>query len=327
LTESTQRAVVIGTGSIGRRHLSVLKSLNITALAVSVRASRRDELRSEGWTCLESVEEARDAGATVAIIATDTHRHTTDVEKALHCGLHVLVEKPIASGVVGCDHLPRLASDKGLGLFVACPLRFDPGLQKVRSLLPQVGHIEAALVECRSYLPHWRPERDYKETYSARAGEGGVLLDLIHEIDYALWLFGFPRRISGRLANLGRLGIETDEMADAKWILSNGAEIHFGLDYISREATRSLTVFGETGTIRYDFLGRELRMRKTGKEIERLTFQKVTDDLLIEQMKDFLRFPQGANTELIATGTEGIRALTVCDAWRASAQSGRIYNL
>ena len=50
----------------------------------------------------------------------------------------------------------------------------------------------AVRVECQSWLPYWRPERDYRESYSARADEGGVLRDLVHELDYAIWAFGGP---------------------------------------------------------------------------------------------------------------------------------------
>ena len=50
----------------------------------------------------------------------------------------------------------------------------------------------SAHVSCQSWLPDWRPGRDYRESYSARADEGGALRDLVPELDYATALLGRP---------------------------------------------------------------------------------------------------------------------------------------
>src|SRR5471030_3247094 len=97
LMDTRHMAAVIGTGSIGFRHMQVLKSLEIPVIAVPAREERRLELQSQGWHCAASVQEANQAGATIAVIATDTRRHAADAEEALRAGLHVLLEKPMAS--------------------------------------------------------------------------------------------------------------------------------------------------------------------------------------------------------------------------------------
>jgi predicted dehydrogenase len=316
---------VIGTGSIGYRHMQVLRSLEVPVVSISVRETRRMELEYEGWCCATSLGEAREAGAAFAVIATDTSRHVGDTEEALNSGLHVLLEKPMAACAPVAKHLPGMAAARKLGLFIGCPLRFDPGLGAVRKKMKEIGSVHEVRIECRSYLPDWRPNRDYRAAYSARADEGGVLRDLIHEIDYALWLFGIPSRVFGILRNLGRLGIQSEEMAEGSWIGPSGTNISIGLDYLSRHPRRILRAQGDSGELEYDFLVRRLRLRIVGARAdETIDFPKRPNDLYVQQMSEFLTITEGGAARLITSAIDGVNALAVCDAWRRSAATGRI---
>ena len=116
--------------------------------------------------------------------------------------------------------------------------RIETAEQDNRDLLPQIGAVHAVRVECQSYLPDWRPGSDYRESYSARADEGGVLRDLIHEIDYATWLFGWPVAVTARYGNTGRLGIAAEEWAELAWEAPADVEVSMRLDYLTRPPRR-----------------------------------------------------------------------------------------
>jgi predicted dehydrogenase len=318
------KVAVMGTGSIGCRHLQVLKSLGVPVVAVSVRETQRIELESRGWLCAKSIAEAKYEGANIAVIATDTQRHVTDTEEALNLGFHILLEKPMGTSADQVRHLPMLASKRGLKLFIGCPLRFDPGLMVIRQKITAIGAIHAIQIECRSYLPNWRPNRDYRTTYSARADDGGVLRDLIHEIDYAIWLFGMPRQVLGELGNLGRLGIESEEMAEGHWSAPAGGFVAIGLDYLSRPPRRHLSVQGALGSLEYNFINRKLRLQTVESPVEEMDFKNTKDDIYILQMNEFLDVAVGGKPRLMASAEDGVNALAVCDAWRRSAVSRRI---
>ena len=204
--------VVLGTGSVGYRHLSVLRSLGRKCIAVPVRPDRARTLSAEGWEVAGSLDESASMGARAAVIATDTHRHVPDTQHALRLGLDVLCEKPLAEDAVAASRLPGLPEESRPRLFVAYCLRFDEGLSAFCARLGSIGKIHSVRIECRSFLPEWQPHRDYRESYSARALEGGVLRDMSHEVDYACWLFGIPGAVSGTIGNTGRLGIESEEI-------------------------------------------------------------------------------------------------------------------
>ncbi len=71
-----------------------------------------------------------------------------------------------------------------------------PGLQKIEEWINQdkLGKIYSVQVDLGEYLPDWHPWEDYRQSYAARADQGGgVVLTLIHELDYLHWLFGKPK--------------------------------------------------------------------------------------------------------------------------------------
>ena len=195
-----------GTGSAGQRHLKALRSVGgVEPVAVPHRRSRLAELEADGFATAPDIRTAASYGARIGIVATDTARHADDALSALEEGLGVLIEKPMAVDAAEARRLCEQASKLGRTVYVGCVLRFSESLNTFRDLLGNIGRLHAVRIECQSYLPEWRPGRAYQESYSARAGEGGVLRDLIHEIDYAGWLFGWPVALHAKVRNLDPL--------------------------------------------------------------------------------------------------------------------------
>jgi len=314
---------VVGTGSIGSRHMNVLSHLGATVIAVPQRPERRNELEREGLVCAGSLCEARDAfGVEAAIICTDTSRHVANVMEALSCGLHVLCEKPLAPSCHATKGLQEAMRAAGRAVFVACNLRFDLGLKIFRNHLADAGELHSIRIECRSYLPEWRPHQPYKDSYSARVGEGGVLLDLVHELDYALWFFGQPSHVNGVLINHGLLDIPVDETAAGSWRAPNGALISMELDYVSRVKSRFVRATGTKGEIIYNIVARTLNLVRPGQAMMTKQIPGNTGDAYQAQALAFLEFLSGGSPGELATIEAGMNVLAVCDAWRRSSLTG-----
>ncbi len=108
-------------------------------------------------------------------------------------------------------------------------------------------------VICSSYLPDWRPGVDYRTVYSAhKALGGGVTIDLIHEWDYLVDLFGVPQQLYNFKGTYSDLEIDSDDLSVyiAKYPTLL-AEVH--LDYFGRGYRRSIELFCRDGSYLADF--------------------------------------------------------------------------
>ena len=309
--------LVRGTGSIGMRHLCTLQSLGgFRPVALPVRSERTEELKAAGFEVATGVTDAAAATPGASIVCTDTSRHIADALELLAHG-PVLIEKPLAA--VGAQLLPLLERPEAHErVAVAFPFRFDEALHRFRQLLPRIGAVHAVLVECASYLPDWRPDRDYRESYSARADEGGVLRDLSHELDYAVWAFGAPRSVRCRMST-GRLGIEADEQAELWWRAPGGAAVTVRLDYLTRGTRRRMVADGSEGTLVWDAVAGRVELTLPGSAPLVETLIPNRDAVLLRQADAFLN---GRGADRLCTLEEGARIVALADAARRAADSG-----
>ena len=317
---SSHCVAVIGTGSAGTRHLEVLRTLeSVRAIAVSKRPERVKELREAGYCVTEDLRQAANMGADLCVVATDTARHAEHSNLAMECGFGVLVEKPIAATFSEAQIMSLRSCEHQRKLFVGCVLRFSESLNVFRERLAGIGRLHSVRIECQSYLPDWRPSRPYRESYSARASEGGVLRDLIHEIDYAGWIFGWPSAVQARLKNLGRLGIEAEEIAELNWETSGGCIVSIGIDYLTRSPRRRIRALGESGTLEWDGIIGTVTTEHPGSREQVFHSSQTRNQMLAEQDLAFINAGPAVCDSRLATGLDGLKALAICDAARQAA--------
>jgi predicted dehydrogenase len=263
------------------------------------------------------------------VVATDTGRHLADVREALDLGAEVLVEKPLAARREGVFDLLTYASVSGRRLFVACNLRFSRAIQLFRTHLPKVGRSYSVRIECQSYLPSWRPGTDYRQSYAARPEEGGVMRDLVHELDYAVWLFGRPTQVAAMLHNSGELDIDSEESADVLWRVPEGPAVSVRLDYLARRTRRSVHVVGSNGELSCDLVAQTVQWKPNEGEGWVVDAKQERDEMMMRQAQAFLD-AVGAPAErtvesvsVMATGNEGLFCVALMDAARKASASGR----
>lgn len=241
-------AVVRGGGSIGARHVEVLRSLGLSVDLWPVRPRPEADgvVGDDGGP-------AACATADLVVVATDTGRHVADALVALDAGAaRVLVEKPLSPAAVDADPLSR--HDRADRVRVAAPLRGHRAYALVLGLVRTAARPLSAHVACQSWLPDWRPGRDYRESYSARAEEGGVLRDLVHELDYATALLGPPDLSWAALDRSGPLEMPAEQAATLAWTTPDDDRVLARLDYVSRPGRRHLSLDGPDLRLDWDLL-------------------------------------------------------------------------
>jgi predicted dehydrogenase len=144
---------------------------------------------------------------------------------------------------------------------LAARQRGCPSLLRLRQLLHDraIGRVVRASFEAGQWLPDWRSQQDHRQSYSADPQRvGGVVLDLIHEIDAAPWLLGPLTPVACQIAQVPALGIRSEAVATALLRRDAGALVQIGLDYVARRPLRRYQLVGEAGTLCWDLLRREL---------------------------------------------------------------------
>ena len=258
------RFLVIGCGSIGKRHIKNLLSLGAAELlAFDVRLESRLEVEeSLRVKTVGQLEAAWQWAPNVVLVTTPTSLHVPLALESAARGCHLFIEKPLSDRWENIDLLLTEARHHRLITLVGCNMRFHPGLAVMKKLLDEraIGRVIAARIEVGQYLPDWHPWEDYRQSYSARRElGGGVILDAIHELDYARWLLGEVASVICCAEKLSGLEIDTEDTAALLLRFQSGAigEIH--LDYVQRAYSRTCQIIGDQGTLHWDYSTGQVR--------------------------------------------------------------------
>lgn len=326
------KALVVGSGSIARRHLANFRLLLPKAEVGCISASGRSLAEGEtaATTQFQSMDEVMSWAPDLAVVASPAPLHIDHARQLLEAGIPVLIEKPLS------DRLDRLHDVQPLldryrdRIEVAYNLRFLSSARKMKSLIDEacVGRVLGLHIEVGQYLPDWRPQADYRRQVSANKSlGGGVLLELSHEMDYLTWLFGRFDQVFCIASNSGQLEIDVEDRADI--LLSrDGLTAHMHLDFLQRRAKRGCKVIGSTGTIYWDLIANRITRDGPDGESDLLFSDPTADrnDMYVELLRGFIDVAAGRTAPRI-TLDEGLLTLDMVEAMRESAATGRQVSL
>jgi predicted dehydrogenase len=287
-------ALIVGSGSIARRHIANLRKLCPTCRIVVLR---RDTTK-----CLELVdadrvvsklEDAISESPDIAIVANPAPFHIPIAQCLADVGCHLLIEKPLSDGKKGISKLIETCTARKTILMIGYNLRYCPSLQTMAKLVTngKIGRIQYLSAQVGQYLPDWRPATDYRCGVTAQAAlGGGALLELSHEIDIALWLGGSVLSVSANLARVSSLEINTEDCVDILINYSSGACGHIHMDLLQRTPTRRCRVVGSEGTLLWDYYEDSLLFSDSNGQWERIEAPQMGDrnNMYLNELADFL---------------------------------------
>lgn len=258
--------VVAGSGSIGRRHIDNIRRLRPEATIVLLRAGGRKDAFSES----QGLEVVSDLNAVEApalvVIATPSSLHADLLSQVIERNWPAYVEKPLVTDRRQLDHIIALRKrcQYDAPVVSGCNLRFLPSLHRLKTELEEgtIGELGRVNIQTGQWLPDWRPGQDYRRSYSVDPSlGGGVILDLVHELDAVRWLCG-EMEVKGVAAGRSpALSIDAEsQVVIALRAKSNEAVISVGLDYLARPAVRRYEFYGSQGTLCWDLPANRLEL-------------------------------------------------------------------
>lgn len=247
------KILIVGLGSIARKHIEAIKYLKYDVTIYALR-STKDVLIEEGIINVFSLDNL-DISFDFAIISNPTHLHFIYIKRLAEENIPLFIEKPPSHSLDNCSELISLIEAKNLKTYVACNLRFHPCVIYINEFIKKVPNkINEVNVYCGSYLPDWRPGKDFRKIYSTNENMGGgVHLDLFHELDYTTWIFGLPIKSRSNKRSVSSLDINAIDYAN--YCLDyNTFTANIVLNYYRKKVKRTIEILLENHIINVDLV-------------------------------------------------------------------------
>ena len=279
------RILIIGLGSIAAKHIVALRSINSSFEIFALRNSLKSK-SFQGVTNLYSIDSS-EISFDFIIISNPTYLHGKAILKSLKFNCPLFIEKPVLGNLNDATILQEKIKQENVRTYIACNLRFHPLIVFLKNYLRESAFdINEINVYCGSYLPEWRPGIDFRKVYSANAEMGGgVHIDMIHELDYCIWLFGKPIEVRSLKRSASSLGINSIDFAQYTLLYQNFV-LNIHLNYFRRDIKRQIEIVTKDDTFVGDLISNKLTSLSEGKILFQSDFKM--SDTYFEQMKYFI---------------------------------------
>ena len=326
---------VVGLGFMGSTHLQAYRAIpsaEIVAVASSDARKRAGDLSAVSGNLDVSAEPLDFSGvarhgtaeklfADPQVEAVDlcvpTYLHASLAGAALEAGKHVLVEKPMALSTAECDSMMAAAQAARKVLMVAQVIRFWPEYAAARDWVRagRLGSIRYASFQRRCACPEW------SGWLSERAKSGGGIFDLlIHDIDYALYLFGRPGSVRASGVEAAERGID---VVETELVYDDGPMVRVSGGWQGRGKSpfaMGFRILGEAGTLDFESDGTPLTCYAPDRDGE--TVEVKPGDGFQAELETFIAACAAGRPPADCPPKDSAWATRVALAMRASREQG-----
>jgi len=251
------RILIIGLGSIGKKHINAILYLYPDAYIYALRSSNHSEPNDK----VISINKLNEINYSLdfIIISNPTFLHEEFILKSLYFKCPLFIEKPVLHSLKNSEIILSEICRSGIKTYIGCNMRFHPCIIHLKNYFNHNKNlINEINVYYGSYLPNWRNGVDYRNIYSSHSKMGGgVHLDLIHEIDYCIWIFGKPNEIKKTFRKISQLEIDSYDYANYV-LVYNDFTINIILNYYRLDSKRTIEVITNKNTINYDLINNKI---------------------------------------------------------------------
>jgi predicted dehydrogenase len=327
---SAPRVLIVGTGSVGRRHARNLHALGAVVDCFDPRQDRLDQASAElpvraSFTSFDAALEQA-AGYDGVVIASPPVFHVDQSMAWLDRGVAVLLEKPVSPDLASALRLEEAVASAAAPLLLGYTYRWWPPLLELRRRLASgvIGPVRHARFTMSAHLADWHPWEAYQDFFMAsRELGGGALLDESHFLDLMLWLFGRPAALAGRVEHLSSLDISTDDNVDLLVEYPDALRVAIHLDLFGRPHEKSVTIVGEDGTLQCGFGPDVVRhSADAAGNWDVVTFDCERNHMFVETAREFLDVAARVRPPS-CTASDGVDVLRLVEMARRSTDERR----
>lgn len=319
-------ALVVGFGSIGRRHARVLKEIGVADVRVAevfpeLRETAKNEYGIE--RVYDSLEAGLSGGPDTVFVCSPTAMHIEQITAAINAGADVCTEKPLASSLEGLDDLEATARRLGRIVMVAHCFRWHEGLARAKKWAEEgrIGRIVSIRALVGEYIPENIP--NYLNMYYSQYSG---CYELMHDVDLAIWYAGQPiRRVMGIDGSFSDVGMKSPDVAEMLIEFEDRLLANVHLDFFERYRHRQIELLGTEGQIYVEFARWDkcrLSLYEAEKKewhVEELDTER--DDMFRAEDREFLQAAVSRSAVPVDIA-EGRKAVEVILAAQESARTG-----
>ena len=254
---------LIGCGRIATNHMkaAINNGLNIVAVCDVLPEAMENLLAKHGLEQDTSIKRYTDYKKmlaeneiTLVSIATESGIHAEIALHCIDCGVHVIIEKPMAMSMQDAEEIIRRSEEKGIKVSACHQNRFNVAVQELRRALEggRFGRLSHGSIHVR-----WNRNENYYTQAPWRgtwAQDGGCLMNqCIHGIDLLRWMMGDEvEEVYGVTRQQFHDYLQCEDVGMAVVKFKNGAvgTIEGTTNVYPRNLEETLYLFGETGTVK-----------------------------------------------------------------------------
>lgn len=270
-------ALVIGCGSIGRRHISLLVN-KFCVFIVDPNIQKCSEISGE-YNVISygaNLKVALQKDYELIIVASPTKTHATIILETAQKNSVLFVEKPLCANLNQALNLKKKLGNRINNIYVGCNMRFHPGVNALSKYRHLIGKVYYAQAYFRHSLNIMNMNRSEPNNYAVFEN-GTIAHDCIHEIDYLRNLLGDVLTVCGSVTSLGNKNDNFGDFSVIKMDHKNGTKSIITFDYLSIYKKRGCELVGAKGSIEWMSCGKQPERMKIVITLEK------TDPVILEQ--------------------------------------------
>src|SRR5215468_3123555 len=244
--ERPLRVGVVGVGVMGSNHARVFAGLpgtELVGVADPDRTQAEFVARTLGCAPVADVDQLIERDADAITIAAPTHLHRDIALTCIRHGIHVMVEKPIASSVEEGQEIISAARRAGVTLMVGHVERFNPAVESIKRAIKHEDILSIAITRVGPFPP--------------RMSNVGVVIDLaVHDIDLIRWftdseIVEIQPQLSSAIA-------EREDIALLQFRTASGVLAHINTNWLTPFKARTVHVATRDKYLIGDLLTRQV---------------------------------------------------------------------